>query len=115
LTIPQIIQDKSDGDKVCIDFAIDENLPWFKGHFPGFPVLPGIVQLDWAVKIASERFGFSATPREVLKLKFKSVIVPPKDVKLTLSRISPLEVQFEFTSAQQQHSSGKLRYAEREE
>lgn len=114
LTIPQIILDSSDGDNVCIDFAIDGNLPCFKGHFPGFPILPGIVQLDWAVRIASERFGFSATPREVLKLKFKSVIIPPKEVKLTLSRISPVEVQFEFTSAQQQHSSGKLRYAGRD-
>jgi 3-hydroxymyristoyl/3-hydroxydecanoyl-(acyl carrier protein) dehydratase len=111
LTIPQIILDSSDGDNVCIDFAIDGNLPWFKGHFPGFPILPGVVQLDWAVRIASERFGFTTTPREVLKLKFKSVIIPPKEVKLTLSRISPVEVQFEFTSAQQQHSSGKLRYA----
>jgi len=114
LTIPQIILDSSDGDNVCIDFAIDGNLPWFKGHFPGFPILPGVVQLDWAARIASERFGFSATPREVLKLKFKSVIIPPTEVKLTLSRISPVEVQFEFTSAQQQHSSGKLRYAGRD-
>lgn len=115
MTIPQIILDRSDADNVCIDFTVDENLPCFKGHFPGFPVLPGIVQLDWAVQIANERFGFSETPREVLKLKFKSVIIPPKEVKLTLSRISPHEVHFEFTSARQQHSSGKLRYTGRQE
>lgn len=111
MTIPQIILDKSVGDDVCIVFAIDANLPCFKGHFPGFPILPGIVQLDWAVKTASERFGLSVTPREILKLKFKRVIIPPTEVELSLSRVSPLEVQFEFTSIQQQHSSGKLRYA----
>jgi len=115
LTMPRILQEKADGDNVSIDFAIDEQLSWFRGHFPGYPVLPGVVQLHWAAKIASERFGVSAAPHEVLKLKFKGVVIPPIVINMRLSRIAVNEVQFQFSTIDQQYSLGRLRYSGNEQ
>jgi 3-hydroxymyristoyl/3-hydroxydecanoyl-(acyl carrier protein) dehydratase len=111
LTMPRILAGKVDGDIVSLDLAIDEQLWWFRGHFPDCPVLPGIVQLHWAVKIAGERFGVSVTPPEILRLKFKSIITPPMSINLILSRVAETEIQFQFSTTEQQYSLGRLRYA----
>ena len=40
-----------------IEFILPQNLFYFKGHFQGRPVLPGFVQISWAIHYAQELFG----------------------------------------------------------
>jgi 3-hydroxymyristoyl/3-hydroxydecanoyl-(acyl carrier protein) dehydratase len=87
---------------------ISPELDWFRGHFPGNPVLPGVVQLHWAVKVAQAIFGLTGAPAEIKRLKFKSIVMPPRIVELSVFRSSENEVQFEFISMGQQHSEGRL-------
>ena len=64
-----------------VELALDEkavglknvsiNEPYFQGHFPGQPVLPGIVQLHLAVLVCRALYGFDDAPQEVKRLKFK--------------------------------------------
>ena len=91
---------------------ISPELGWFRGHFPGNPVLAGVVQLHWAVTVSLMLFGFHDAPSEIKRLKFKSVVTPPRIIELTLNRPCENEVQFEYASLGQQHSQGRLIFAE---
>jgi 3-hydroxymyristoyl/3-hydroxydecanoyl-(acyl carrier protein) dehydratase len=112
LSFPTVISRTEDGDTIRFEFDINEDLHWFQGHFPGFPVLPGVVQLRWAVELAQENFGFEAGPHEVMRLKFKSIIVPPVAVELTLTQTGPSQAQFKYTGQGQEYSQGRLVFSE---
>ena len=92
-------------------FDLSPELPWFEGHFPGNPVLAGIVQLHWAVRCAMCLLGFKSPPLEVARLKYKNIIVPPASVELTLLLVKEHQVQFEFCSPGKIHSLGRLVFA----
>lgn len=112
MTFPTLKSRIEDGNTRRFEFDIAEDLVWFRGHFPGFPVLPGVVQLRWAVELAQENFGFKSGPHEVMRLKFKSIIVPPITVELTLTQLGPGQAQFGYTGQGQEYSQGKLIFAE---
>ena len=92
--------------RLLLDIASD--LPWFKGHFPGYPVLAGIVQLHWAVSFSIGLLNFKSPPTEIARLKYKNVITPPAVVELSLQQVKDHEVQFELRSHDKIHSLGRL-------
>jgi len=91
---------------------VNEELFWFPGHFPGQPVLPGVVQLHLAVRVAQVLFGHAEPPLRIDRLKFKKVVIPPQIVELRLEKPRPSEVQFEFSSRAQVHSEGRMKFSE---
>lgn len=48
----------------------------FYGHFPGCPILPGIVQVAWVVHFAALHLGAGATYRELASIKFQRLVQP---------------------------------------
>ena len=87
---------------------VSPDLLWFSGHFPDKPIFAGVVQLHWAVTVSVALFKFSEVPVEVKRLKFKSIVTPPKILELTLEMIKENEVQFEFSSKEKSYSLGRL-------
>lgn len=70
---------------------------FFKGHFEGFGILPGVAQLDWSIQMARDVFGFSGFPKRVKKLKFSAVIRPDETVAFALERHSENAVGFVYS------------------
>lgn len=100
----------ADAFDVCLD--TQPELIWFTGHFPGTPVLPGIVQLHWAAIAAACLYGLDGAPRTVSRLKFKKVVVPPRQLFLRLEAGKPGEIHFTFSRDQHLHSLGTLVFSE---
>jgi len=91
---------------------ISPALSWFKGHFPEQPILAGVVQLNWAGLLTQHLFGFEKTPASVARLKFQHVVLPPAVLELKLAPISPLAVQFRYSSGLRDHSQGRFNFEE---
>ena len=108
---PRVLTVTVDRPDVRLGLHISQDLGWFRGHFPDMPILPGVVQLHWAVIVARTVFEFPDSPLEVKRLKFKNVIIPPQVLELSVSVHASNEVQFEFDSPDGQYSQGRLVFA----
>ncbi|MDJ0905747.1 MAG: hypothetical protein QNI96_06990 [Woeseiaceae bacterium] len=109
---PRIIAIDENDSQVTLRLDVSPELSWFEGHFPGEPVLPGIIQLHWAAEVASILFGLEGPPQHVKRLKFSNIIVPPRVIELTLARHGARDVQFQIEGEDLQHSQGRLVFPE---
>ncbi len=72
-----------------LEYRIPENLLYFRGHFDGHPILPGVVQLNTLVLTQISRLWPDlGQPRRIMRLKFKKVIEPGTLICLRLERPS---------------------------
>ncbi len=69
-----------------IAFTLPEELVFFRGHFPGRAILPGVAQTHMAVLIAQKLWGEWPSDSNLQKLKFKRVLLPGDAVVLRLKR-----------------------------
>ena len=108
--LPRIISGFHNDGRYILLLEIAPDLSWFAGHFPGQPVLPGIIQLHLANVIACALFGLDGPPIHIKRLKFSNIIVPPRVVELVLEQPGPSDVQFRVHGAGKQNSQGHLVY-----
>lgn len=65
--------------------SVPAGSPYFDGHFPGFPLLPAVAQVNMGMELAKQCFGVTSSPREIKKCKFSNIVVPEAEVKVTLT------------------------------
>jgi len=106
---PEITEVVRSGDLVEMRLAIPEALPYFRGHFPGFAILPGVVHLDWAIYYARQSFVLGAGAPATVQIKFIRPIRPDHRVTLTL-KYAPARnrVQFDYSDVDGPCSSGRI-------
>lgn len=95
-----------DCHEVKLSFSGDEM--FFQGHFPGSPILPGVVQLSLAVERARRLYGIEGSLKMVKKMKFVHVIEPRHEVVLRLERKGEREVAYVITEGDATCASGIL-------
>ncbi|HJU84445.1 MAG TPA: hypothetical protein VJ600_09560 [Holophagaceae bacterium] len=87
--------------------AVEPEHPAFLGHFPGQPILPGVVQIDWALRLGMARFGPLGTFRALEHLKFQDIIRPAEPLTLILGwNEDRRELAFEYRGASGAKSKG---------
>lgn len=86
----------------------DKDSKYFAGHFLEIPVLPGFIQVDFAIKIAKEQFGINPTISNIKKLKFTKIITPNKNINLQLEYLEDSQsLSFKYYDKNDTFSSGK--------
>jgi acyl-coenzyme A synthetase/AMP-(fatty) acid ligase len=98
-------------DKNCVEFELiwPSNLLYFEGHFRETPILPGIAQVDWAIKTGRQYFDLASPFRAMHALKFQHVILPENLVHLKLEYDQNKAcLSFSYFSSTKQHSSGRV-------
>jgi 3-hydroxymyristoyl/3-hydroxydecanoyl-(acyl carrier protein) dehydratase len=93
------------GDKIELSLYLPPSLIYFRGHFPGFAILPGVVQVDWAMLLARRHLAMSAGAARAMRVKFARPIRPDSDLTLTLS-YDPAGKQLHFDYRDRDHMYG---------
>ena len=90
---------------------ISASLVQFEGHFPIQPILPGVAQLDWAVRFAQRHVALLTRMRSVEQLKFTAPVMPGDTLMLTLTHdVARNRVGFAFERDGRACATGLLCY-----
>lgn len=111
---PEVVAQSQKGKtSVELQLFIPMNLYYFQGHFPGTPILPGVVQTHWAIHYGREFFPLQTHFSQLEAVKFQQVIRPHEVVTLRLDYNTDKDkLVFSYTSQSgeqtRQHSSGRV-------
>jgi predicted hotdog family 3-hydroxylacyl-ACP dehydratase len=108
--LPEVLA-RQGGPEPGFTLAVGAGLVGFQGHFPGHPVLPGVVQVDWAARFGREAFGPLGAFRGLSQLKFLRPLGPGCTVDLRLAfDPSRGQLRFAFQAGPDRISSGSLKF-----
>lgn len=105
---PEVLALRRSGPGFELDLRIPPALTYFADHFPRFPMLPGVVQLDWAIAYGREHLDLPGGFRGFGNLKFQHPILPGARITLELATEKPGELSFTYRNAQRTCSSGTI-------
>jgi len=67
---------------------VPRSLTYFRGHFPGFSILPGVVQLSWVMRYARRYLLLSGRAAWTMQVKFHRPILPGTEIDMVLSLLA---------------------------
>ena len=70
---------KSENESLEATILFDEEHPIFSGHFPGNPVVPGVVQIQIIKELMEKRLGQKLLMVQAKNIKFINIISPIKN------------------------------------
>ncbi|HEX7339142.1 MAG TPA: hypothetical protein VF271_04320 [Rhodanobacteraceae bacterium] len=97
LCLPDICARRAGPDWLEVDLRVDADGAWFDGHFPGHPIVPGVVQIGWAAHFARDLLGGSEPPAQLERVKFRQPVGPDAELTLSLHRVNA-KVRWQFTA-----------------
>ncbi len=69
-------------------FRIAADHPALPGHFPGRPIVPGVVILDHVQQAIERAHGALAAPIELAQVKFVQPLLPEQDAEIAIEQAS---------------------------
>lgn len=106
---PDIIATSREGESITYQLRVPADLAHFAGHFPGLPILPGIVQVDWAVRLARRDLPGLTASHAISNLKFQAMVRPDAVLTLELRHDADRHsLQFAYRDTVRTYSSGRI-------
>ena len=106
---PEIIAASVEPLRADLEISAPEELYFFRGHFPEQAILPGVVQVHWAIELARSYLDLKSSFKGIEGLKFHRVITPCSTLRLTLEKSEQTgKLHFSFASEDGVHSQGRI-------
>ena len=101
-------------DEIAARVTTDGQSPWFSGHFPDNPILPGIAQLKMVADIIAASREDDAHMTGLSRIKFRKIVRPGEllDIHATVS-LSENQYAFRITSSTEEVCSGMMLFAKK--
>jgi acyl-coenzyme A synthetase/AMP-(fatty) acid ligase/3-hydroxymyristoyl/3-hydroxydecanoyl-(acyl carrier protein) dehydratase len=81
---PEVLEQIETDGEWSLRLAVTPDLAYFSGHFPTAPVLPGVVQVDWALSLGHQLLDLPPRFVGMEVLKFQQLVRPGDEVQLHL-------------------------------
>jgi 3-hydroxymyristoyl/3-hydroxydecanoyl-(acyl carrier protein) dehydratase len=81
---PQVLAQVETDGEWTLQLSIPPDLAYFSGHFPHTPVLPGVVQVEWAFNLGQQLLDLPPTFAGMEVLKFQQLVRPGDVIELHL-------------------------------
>jgi acyl-CoA synthetase (AMP-forming)/AMP-acid ligase II len=95
--------------RALLELTVPADLLYFDGHFTVAPVLPGVVQVDWALHYGRTCLGLTGAFGGINALKFQQMIRPEHPVRLELIHDGAKgSLNFRYFSDAGMHASGRI-------
>jgi acyl-CoA synthetase (AMP-forming)/AMP-acid ligase II len=108
--LPEVLNQQWVEDELHLSLIVPPDLAYFSGHFPKAPVLPGVVQVDWAMQLGQRLIDLPPAFAGMEVLKFQQLVRPGDELALTL-RFDAERSKLHFTFRNARHaacSSGRI-------
>ncbi len=89
-------------------WAVPVDHPAFPGHFPGQPIVPGVVLLDQAILFAEQLIQRPGLNWQVGNAKFFSPVQPLEVLSFTLEQKPRGSIAFTVRTSERNIASGSL-------
>ncbi|MBP3858845.1 MULTISPECIES: AMP-binding protein [Pseudomonas] len=107
--LPEVLSQSEDAGQWTLNLSIPPDLAFFSGHFPKTPVLPGVVQVDWAMVLGQQLLDLPPRFAGMEVLKFQQLVRPGDAIELTLRFDSErAKLHFAYRNATAPCSSGRI-------
>ncbi|AHG39095.1 AMP-binding protein [Pseudomonas syringae CC1557] len=81
---PEVVEQKTVDGELHLQLIVPPDLAFFSGHFPTAPILPGVVQVDWAISLGQRLLDLPPIFAGMEVLKFQQLVRPGDHLTLTL-------------------------------
>ena len=106
---PEVLEQVETDGEWSLQLSVPPDLAYFSGHFPKAPVLPGVVQVEWALNLGRQLLNLPDKFTGMEVLKFQQLVRPGDEVQLHL-RFDPErgKLYFAYRNDTATCSSGRL-------
>ena len=106
---PEVLSHTRTQEELLLQMKVPPDLAYFSGHFPTAPVLPGVVQVQWAHTLAVEWLNLPPRFGGMEVLKFQQLVRPGDTLELSLRfDAERAKLYFAFRHQGAPCSSGRL-------
>ncbi|MEJ5060358.1 MULTISPECIES: AMP-binding protein [unclassified Pseudomonas] len=107
--VPEVLEQVEVDGEWSLQLGVPPDLAYFSGHFPRAPVLPGVVQVEWALNLGQQLMNLPEKFAGMEVLKFQQLVRPGDEVQLHL-RFDPVrsKLYFAYRNETATCSSGRI-------
>ncbi len=85
-----------ESNQVIAAAKVPAGSPWFSGHFPGEPILPGIAQIALVFEAIGLAKGKTLKISGLKRIRFKQIIEPDDEIELYASPQKDNDLSYSF-------------------
>jgi len=106
---PEVLEQVETAGEWSLQLSVPPDLAYFSGHFPKAPVLPGVVQVEWALNLGRQLLNLTGPFAGMEVLKFQQLVRPGDEIQLHL-RFDPdrRKLYFAYRNDTATCSSGRI-------
>ena len=87
---------RSDKNEIEADIQVPSDSPWFDGHFPGRPILPGVAQIGMVFDVIRKALNQDLKLSSVRRVRFKRIIRPDDQLKIIAAPLKEEDGSYSF-------------------